>query len=65
LGSHRYGKCYGWCKMRESIVGSLIIIVVAGFLIFRLSKRGAMNKYDKKPRSKWNSLSEGVDPTDE
>ena len=51
--------------MRESVFGSLIIIFVAGFLILRLSKRGAMNKYDKKPQSKWNSLSEGVDPTDE
>lgn len=51
--------------MRESVFGSLIIIFVAGFLILRLSKRGAMNKYDKKPRNKWNSLSEGVDPTDE
>jgi hypothetical protein len=57
--------CYGWCKMRESIAGSLIIILLAGFLIFRLSKRGAMTKYEKKPQSKWNSLSEGVDPTDE
>ena len=62
---NRYGKCYGWCQMRESIAGSLIIIFVAGFLILRLSKRGAMSKYDKKPQSKWNSLSEGVDPTDE
>ena len=51
--------------MRESIAGSLIIILVAGFLILRLSKRGAMSKYDKKSQSKWNSLSEGVDPTDE
>lgn len=51
--------------MRESIVGSLIIVLIAGFLITRLGKRGAMNKYEKKPKNKWNSLSEGVDPTDE
>jgi len=51
--------------MKGSIIGSLIIIFIAAFLILRLSMRGSMNKYEKKPQSKWNSLSEGVDPTDE
>jgi hypothetical protein len=51
--------------MKGSIIGSLIIIFIAAFLILRLSKRESMSKYEKKPQSKWNSLSEGVDPTDE
>ena len=51
--------------MRGSIPGSLVIIFIAGFLIHRLSKRGLVSKYEKKPQNKWNSLSEGVDPTDE
>ena len=51
--------------MKGSIIGSLIIIFIAAFLILRLSKRGSMSKYEKKPQSTWNSLSEGVDPTDE
>lgn len=51
--------------MKGSILGSLVVIIIAGFLIIRLSRRGAMNKYEKKPKSKWNSLSQGVDPTDE
>jgi flagellar biogenesis protein FliO len=51
--------------MRGSIVGSLLIIGFAAFLIMRLSRKEATKKYELKPKNKWNSLSEGIDPTNE
>ena len=51
--------------MRGSIVGSLVIIISATFLIIRLSRKDATKKYEMNPKNKWNSLSEGIDPTDE
>jgi large-conductance mechanosensitive channel len=51
--------------MKYSIFTSLIIIAFAIYLIIRLSKKNTSNRYDKKSRNNWSSLSEGVDPTDE
>ena len=51
--------------MRGSIIGSLLIISLAIFLILRLSRKDATKKYEMKPKNKWNSLSEGIDPTNE
>jgi len=51
--------------MRGSIFGSLLIISLAVFLIIRLSSKDATKKYEMKPKNKWNSLSEGIDPTNE
>jgi hypothetical protein len=51
--------------MRGSIFGSLLIISLAVFLIIRLSRKDATKKYEMKPKNKWNSLSEGIDPTNE
>lgn len=51
--------------MKGSILAILLVVVVAGFLIIRLSKKNVMSKYEKNPKNKWNSLSQGIDPTDE
>jgi hypothetical protein len=51
--------------MKGSIFGSLLIICLAVFLIIRLSRQDTSKKYEMKPKNKWNTLSEGIDPTDE
>ncbi|MFM8628062.1 MAG: hypothetical protein ACKOCP_04675 [Candidatus Nanopelagicus sp.] len=51
--------------MKGSIIASLLGVLVAAFLIIRLSNKNAMSKYEKNPKNKWNSLSQGIDPTDE
>jgi hypothetical protein len=51
--------------MRPSIIGSLILVLVATYLILRLSKRANSERYQVKPKNKWRLLSEGKDPTDD
>jgi preprotein translocase subunit YajC len=51
--------------MRGSMVGSILIISLALFLIIRLNRKNAPNKYEVKSKNMWNSLSEGIDPTNE
>jgi len=51
--------------MRGSIIGSVIIISLAIFLIIRLGRKDATKKHEMKPKNNWNSLSEGIDPTNE
>ena len=54
--------------MRELVI-LLITTVVIVYLIFRISKRGISKKYERKsstqgrPKSAWNSLDKGIDPT--
>ena len=51
--------------MKSSIIGSLLLLTLTVFLIIRLSKKDTSNRYEMKAKNKWNSLSEGIDPTDE
>jgi hypothetical protein len=51
--------------MKNSLLGSLILVGFSTYLIFKLSKRAGSDKYKLKPKNKWNALSEGNDPTDE
>jgi hypothetical protein len=51
--------------MKGQIFSSIIIVCLAVFLIIRLSRKDATKKYELKPKNKWNSLSEGIDPTNE
>ncbi|MCX6449667.1 MAG: hypothetical protein NTV41_04025 [Actinobacteria bacterium] len=51
--------------MNNSIIGSLILIAGAIYLIIRLNKRSASTKYERKPQNNWSALSDGIDPTDE
>jgi lipopolysaccharide export LptBFGC system permease protein LptF len=51
--------------MKGSIFTSFLVIAISAFLIIRLSKKSSSNRYEKKSKNQWNSLSEGVDPTDE
>jgi len=51
--------------MKSSIITSLLLAALLTFFIFKLSKRTNLKKYERKPKNSWNSLSEGIDPTDE
>jgi hypothetical protein len=51
--------------MTNSLIGSLLLVWFATYLIIRLSKKADSDRYKLKPKNKWNSLSEGIDPTDE
>jgi hypothetical protein len=41
----------------------LISVIVIGYLIVRLSRRGISKKYDRKPENSWSALNNGIDPT--
>lgn len=51
--------------MKNSLFGSLILVGLSSYLIIKLSKKAGSDKYQLKPKNKWNALSEGQDPTDE
>lgn len=51
--------------MKFSIATSLLLAIITIYLIVRSSKRASSNKYERKPKDSWNSLSEGIDPTDD
>jgi hypothetical protein len=36
---------------------------IGGYLIYRFSRRGISKRYERKPQTPWNALSEGIDPT--
>jgi hypothetical protein len=48
------------------MIKTLLLLIstgILGYFIFRISKRGISNKYDRKPESAWSALNDGVDPT--
>lgn len=51
--------------MKSSLVGSLLLVIFAIFLILRINKGANSQKYKKRPKNKWQLLSEGKDPTDD
>lgn len=51
--------------MKGSLLGLVIIILVAAYLIIRSSRKNTANRYEKKSKNDWNELSQGNDPTDE
>lgn len=40
-----------------------LFIAVISFLMIKLGRKSGPSKYDRKPSTPWNSLSEGEDPT--
>ena len=38
-------------------------ILIVGFFIFRISKRGISKRYERKTQTPWSALNDGVDPT--
>jgi hypothetical protein len=52
-------------NVKSSIITSLLLVAISTYLITRLSKHANSNKYERKEKNTWNSLSEGIDPTDE
>jgi hypothetical protein len=51
--------------VRSAITGYFLIIGLATFLIVKSSRKDSTKKYELKPKNTWNSLSEGIDPTNE
>ena len=44
-------------------LAAFISFIVGGYLIYRFSRRGISKRYERKPQTPWNALSEGIDPT--
>jgi hypothetical protein len=47
----------------SEIVLLISAMVLGGYLVFRLARRGISKKYERKAQSPWSALDEGVDPT--
>ncbi|CAB4731080.1 unannotated protein [freshwater metagenome] len=45
------------------ILALIVSLLVIGYLIVRMSRRGISKKYDRKPENSWSALNEGIDPT--
>jgi hypothetical protein len=51
--------------VNKSLFGGIGLVLISAFLISKLSKNSGSEKYNLKPKNRWNMLSEGTDPTDE
>lgn len=47
----------------EFLILMVALLAGLGLLLKRLIRRGISPRYDRKPKSAWNSLNDGVDPT--
>ena len=45
------------------ILLTIILLAALGYLLFRMNAKRGPSKYDRKPSTPWDSLSEGEDPT--
>jgi len=42
---------------------SIALFILGGYFVYRISRRGLSDRYERKPETPWSSLSEGKDPT--
>ncbi len=45
------------------VTGLIFLVAAIIFLLSKLGRRKGPSRYDRKPSTPWNSLSEGEDPT--
>jgi hypothetical protein len=47
----------------DSVLMSLLLLISMIYLLIRLIKKSSKKQYERKPKNQWNSLSDGIDPT--